>query len=67
MSFLCVVLDARRNLKEKTAELIFYVLGLCVRQRVDIRGTAAKNEFELIEVGCAYKLNPRKRPSTNFI
>ena len=43
MLFLCVVLDARRNQKEKTAGLIFYGLGLCVRQRVDIRGTAAKN------------------------
>ena len=67
MSFLCVVLDARRNQKEKTAGLIFYGLGLCVRQRVDIRGTAAKNEFELIGVGCAYKLNPRKRFSKIFI
>ena len=46
MSFLCVVLDARRNQK-KTAVLIFFYLGLCVRQKVDVRGKAAKNEFEL--------------------
>ena len=47
--------------KKKTAGLIFFCLVLCVGQRVDVRRTAAKNEFELTRGGQCLQIKTQKK------
>lgn len=67
MSFLCVVLDARRNQKEKNRRInLFSWVYVFARELMSVE-RQPKTSLNEPEVGRAYKLNPRKRSSTNFI